>query len=176
MVLVGGVVTLAGCNAMSGVDDLRVHHDIEVEDDPIEGSSSGKPSSGTPKILDAASAEEPTTTKKTTAPLDGGAPKTLKSVACGAETCTGAASCCVGPNQVCSDEDGTCPFATSYRFSCGGPSGCEGDQICCYQPSEHTSTCSTSCTGIGRVVCRSGDECPNGLTCVAFLGGFGVCR
>lgn len=175
------IVTLIGCNAVSGADGL-----VTQDAKGAYKATPKSPKTTTSPTKPAGDDDEPdqSQTDDTTSVTDGGAngsggttvdsgatpppPSSTASVACGTTICRDTMPvCCDSAAAGHCAVKGNC--AGYFELACDDAGDCASGQVCCVNASAHTATCRTSCpfdasTGQG-LICANDGQCPAGEGC-----------
>ncbi len=176
------LVTLIGCNAVSGADGLSVQTTkgaYKATPKPSGGkttTSPTKPNDGTDTDTEQTDPAD-TTTDAGTVDTGGGtvdsgtttpAPTSTAAVECASTICRNTTPvCCDSAAAAHCAAKGNC--AGYFELACDDQGDCLGGQVCCVNATGRTATCQTSCafdpnTGTGTI-CHNDGQCPSGQGC-----------
>jgi hypothetical protein len=159
-VAVAAVLSVVGCNALSGADDLQ--SSLDQPDTDTRGSA--LPRDG---IADAGSAH-PTSDAGTSAKSSGSSSGAKLRLACDGRTCSGSTPyCCQNANgrASCVATEAQCEGAL---LKCDGPDACGKGEACCAVEATSLAMCvpAAACVaGAGEVLCERDGDCAGSLRC-----------
>ncbi len=177
------VALAAGCNALTGADDLtadRCAGDACASTD-TSGTNPDEPESKKPPPKPPSPGTSEGGGGGSSEDGGGSSTQTTFGVVCGTTTCSGATpKCCARPNgpASCIAADGTC--GEGFVFACsGGGAGCANGLACCFISDQGIpfAECraASACVLPSAIVCTSDEDCPT-KKCAGMISGFAAYR
>lgn len=151
----------AGCNLVSGADDLQTSSGSQAETSGSGGARDPSTSADAGRAADASSSSSSSTSSQNGS-------TSRKKLECDGRECSGATpSCCQrsGSRATCVADDAPCDGA---RLTCDGPGDCGAGEVCCGMTVTGLAQC-LPVAGCGMVsgerLCNHDDDCPGSQTC-----------